>query len=370
MRHNSFISYCLLLLTVLLIHPAAASGQKSSPLRLGVAGLSHGHINEVLRRVERGDFTIVGIAEKDESLRRNNALAKKVDQSVLYADLNKMLDETKPEVVVAYGSIYEHLQVVEACAPRKIHVMVEKPLAVNTQHANRMAQLARENNIFLLTNYETTWYNTNHEAFRLIQEEKAIGEITRINVYDGHQGPVEIRCGPEFLQWLTDPVLNGGGAVIDFGCYGANLSVWLMNGKKPVSVYAVLKQQKPAIYPKVDDDATIILEYSNAVVQIMASWNWPMGRKDMHIYGSKGYIYQDTPNSMRVYTDNKETTVTAPKLQAPYDDSFFYLKAVIQGDIKITPTDLSSLENNLIVVEILNAAIESSRTGKIVKLDQ
>ena len=189
MKHKCFIFYCLLLLTVILIHPGTVSGQKSVPLRLGVAGLSHGHINEVLRRVERGDFTIVGIAEKDESLRRNNALAKKVDQSVLYADLNKMLDETKPEVVVAYGSIYEHLQVVEACAPRKIHVMVEKPLAVNTQHANRMAQLARENNIFLLTNYETTWYNTNHEAFRLIQEEKAIGEITRINVYDGHQGP-------------------------------------------------------------------------------------------------------------------------------------------------------------------------------------
>ena len=369
MKRKHFIHYGLYLFLFIIIFPFSVSGQDSRPLRLGVAGLSHGHIYEVLRRVDSGDFEIVGIAEKDAALMKRNTLAKRVDKSILYADLNKMLDETKPEVVVAYGSIYEHLQVVEACAPRKIHVMVEKPLAVNNQHVEKMAKLARENNIFLLTNYETTWYDTNHEAFRLIREQNTIGEITRINIYDGHQGPVEIGCGSEFLEWLTDPKLNGGGAVIDFGCYGANLSTWLMNGEKPVSVYAVLQHQKPHIYPKVDDDATIILEYPNAVVQIMASWNWPMGRKDMHIYGSKGYIYQDTPNSMRVFADKKETTLTAPALQAPYNDSFHYLKAVIRGDIKIAPTDLSSLENNLIVVEILNAAIESARTGKVVKLN-
>lgn len=52
-----------------------------------------------------------------------------------------------------------------------------------------------------------------------------------MEVYDGHQGPVEIKCSEEFLRWLTDPVLNGGGAVTDFGCYGANLATWFFDNQ-------------------------------------------------------------------------------------------------------------------------------------------
>lgn len=346
-----------------------AKGQITKPLRLGVAGVSHGHLHEVIVRQERGDFEIVGVAESNQELRENNGLRKKLDASLFYEDLGEMLDKTEPEAVIAYGSIYDHLAVVEACAPRGIHVMVEKPLAVNMKHANRMANLARKNNILLLTNYETTWYNTNHEAYRLIKEKKAIGAINRIHIFDGHQGPVEIGCGKEFTDWLTDPKLNGGGAVIDFGCYGANLSTWLMDGVKPTRVYAVLKQNKPDKYPKVDDDATIIAEYPTATVQIMGSWNWPMNRKDMHIYGAEGYICQDTPTEMRMFTSGKkETKMLAPTLQPPYNDSFYYLKAAVRKEIHVSPVDLSSLENNLIVVEILESAIKSAKSGKPVRL--
>lgn len=345
-----------------------ASAQNDKPLRLAVAGLSHGHLWEVLSRLDRGDFEVVGIAEKDTSLWNNKTLRAKVDKSKFFENLDEMLDKTKPEAVIVYESIYDHLRVIEACAPRGIHVMVEKPLATTTEQAKRIAGLARKHNIMVLTNYETTWYAANHKAYDLIKNENTIGRISRINVYDGHQGPVEIGCGPEFLHWLTDPVLNGGGAVVDFGCYGANLSTWLMGGRKPVSVSATLQHLKPQIYPKVDDDATIMLEYPDATVVIMASWNWPMGRKDMHIYGDKGYIYQDNANDMRVYSDKKENKMVAEKLAAPYNDSFYYLKAAVRGEIEVKPTDLSSLENNLIVVEILNAAIESSKTGRSVKL--
>jgi predicted dehydrogenase len=59
-------------------------------------------------------------------------------------------------------------------------------------------------------------------------------------------------------------VLDGGGAVVDFGCYGCNLTVWLMGGETPKTVTAVLQQLKPEVYPKVDDEATIILTYDHA----------------------------------------------------------------------------------------------------------
>ncbi len=355
---------CLLLgnFTVLL------NAQNDKPLRLGVAGVTHGHLNEVFIKMDRGDFEVVGVWEADDEYRENNRLRGKLDGSLFFADLEEMLDRTKPEAVVAYGSIYDHLAVVEACAPRGIHVMVEKPLAVNMKHADKMAKLSRKYGTMLLTNYETTWYPTNHEAYRLVNEENAIGKVHRIEVYDGHRGPVEIHCGPEFLEWLTDPALNGGGAVIDFGCYGANLATWLLKGEEPVSVYGVLKQHKPDVYPKVDDDATIIVEYPSATVQIMGSWIWPMNRKDMHIYGKDGYVYQDTSNSMRVFRDGgRQDTYEPARLEAPYNDSFLFLRAAVRKEIDVKPYDLSSLENNLMVVKILESAIKSSRTGRPVR---
>ena len=211
MNIHKITRYLLMLCTFTFL-TLTAKGQDGEPLRLAVAGVSHGHLWEVISRLDRGDFKIVGVAEKDDYLREHNGLRDKLDPNLFYADLGEMLDKTHPEAVIVYEPIHDHLRVVEACAPRGIHVMVEKPLAVNNEHATRMASLAREKNILLLTNYETTWYNTNHEAFRLI-DSGAIGKIDRINVYDGHQGPFEINCGKEFTDWLTDPVLNGGGAV-------------------------------------------------------------------------------------------------------------------------------------------------------------
>ncbi len=340
---------------------------QDAPLRLGVAGVTHGHLGEVVRRIDRGDFQVVGVAEPNDTYRMHNDLVNKVDASLFYKDLGEMLDATKPEVVVAYGSIYDHESVVEACAPRHIHVMVEKPLATTSKAAKHIRQLAEKYGIMVLTNYETTWYSTNHYAYQLIQEGK-IGDLVRINIYDGHEGPKEIRCSDMFLEWLTDPILNGGGALVDFGCYGANLATWLMHGVRPESVYCVTKQHKPNIYPKVDDDATIVLEYPGTTVQIMASWCWPQGRKDMYIYGSQGSIFQLTPTWMETFIDRKkEGPFEAPRLDSPINDSFRFLKATVRGEHKLAPYDLSSLENNIIVVEILDSARKSAKSGKVVK---
>ena len=85
------------------------------------------------------------------------------------------------------------------------------------------------------------------------------------------------RCvSPEFLDWLLDPVRNGGGALTDFGCYGANLMTWLMRGQRPRSVTALTQHLKTdPVYARVDDEATIVLDYPTAQAIIQASWNWP-----------------------------------------------------------------------------------------------
>lgn len=347
----------------------AAMGQANdNPLRIGVSGVAHGHLWNLINAMNRGDFVIVGVAEENEAFRLHNNLQGRLPKEKFYASLDEMLDREKPEVVVDYGSILHHTATVEACAPRGIHVMVEKPLATTYRQALRMAELARKHGIRIMTNYETTWYATNHHL-KSLTDRGQIGTLTRMEIYDGHEGPKEIGCDDMFLSWLTDPVENGGGAVIDFGCYGVNLATWLLHGQKPRSVYAVLQHNKPAVYPKVDDDATIILEYDGCTVQVMGSWCWPYSRKDMRVYGQRGYIYQRNANRMQTFVDGRQgREFTAPRLQPPYDDSYRYLKALVRGEIEEQPSDLSALENNLLVVQILEAAIRSAKTGKAVKL--
>jgi len=337
-------------------------------LHIGVAGVTHDHLGGVVSALRGGDVEVVGVWEADERYLNNNALTGLVPEALFFSDLSKMLDETRPEAVVAYGSIKEHLAVVQACAPRGIHVMVEKPLGATLQDALKMASLARKHDILLLTNYETTWYASNAYVKKEVADGK-LGKIFRIDVYDGHEGPAEIGCSQKFLDWLTDPVLNGGGAVIDFGCYGANLATWLLDGQVPDRVFATLRQNKPSVYPKVDDDAEIMLQYGDVTVNIGASWCWPTGRKDMYVYGLDGAIYQRTPT--RVSGWNHMETIpefSVPKLPAPYDNSFRYLKAAVHGEITVSPNDLSALENNITVMRILDAAIRSAKSGKAAKL--
>lgn len=341
---------------------------QAQPLRIGVAGVTHDHLGGVVSALQGGDVEVVGVWEADARYLHNNALTGKVRDKLFYGDLEKMLDKTRPEAVVAYGSIKDHLAVVQACAPRGIHVMVEKPLGATLADALLMEALARHFGIFLLTNYETTWYASNAYVKQQVKEGK-LGKLVRIDVYDGHEGPAEIGCSQKFLDWLTDPVQNGGGAVIDFGCYGANLATWLLDGAVPDQVYAVLRQNKPSVYPKVDDDAEIMLSYGNVTVNIGASWCWPTGRKDMYVYGLDGYLYQRTPDRLQaMYKGQGVPEFSAPALEAPYDNSFRYLKAAVRGEIEVHPNDLSALENNLVVMRILDAAIRSARYGVAVKL--
>ena len=344
--------------------------ENGPPLRVAVIGLSHSHVHWILNRQNDGDFEIVGVYEQDEALAARLFKQYKMAPSLLYQDLELMLDETRPEAATAFNMIFEHLEAMEACAPRGVHLMVEKPLAANLKHARAMEELAQKHKVHLLTNYETTWYPTNHLAYELAVEQEALGAIRKIVVRDGHPGPKEIGVNEEFLDWLTDPVKNGGGAVTDFGCYGANLMTWLMQGQKPLSVMALLQQHKPDIYPKVDDEATIMLEYPSAQGIIHASWNWPINRKDMEVYGKTGYVYADNRSKIRIRMseEQKEEEQLLEARKSPLDDPFKWLRAVVREEISLDRMDLGSLENNMIVMEILDAAIKSARKGKRIEL--
>lgn len=331
------------------------------PLRVGVAGLNHDHVFGLLENYKKGKVIILGIAEGDQDLVNRYKKRYNLPDSLFYKNVSSMLEHIKPDAVLAYNAISDHLAVVEACAPKGVSVMVEKPLAMTVKQSERMADLARQYHIHLLTNFETTWYSSNQQIYDMVHKQQAIGTIRKMVVHDGHQGPKEIGCSPDFLKWLTDPAKNGAGALVDFGCYGANLMTWLMDGKAPIAVTAITRHYKPDIYPKVDDDATILLEYPEATGLIEASWNWPFGIKDMEVFGKTGYLHALNANTLQErLKDSYDPVEVKP---AAFTDNLVYLAAVLRGEIH-PENDLSSLENNLIVVRILELAKQSALEGK------
>jgi predicted dehydrogenase len=362
----------LCLFGVVLCGAYGAHAQQAGPkpLRLAIAGMTHGHVHWILGRPDRGDVQIVGIYETNRELVDRYAKRYGFRADIVFDDLGKMLDAVKPEAVAAFGPTSDHLRVVEACAPRRVHVMVEKPLALDHEQALRMQALAKEHSVHVLTNYETTWYPSTNAAFDLARRGQVTGPVRKVIVRDGHPGPKEIGVEAEFLEWLTDPKRNGGGALMDFGCYGANLATRLMGGAQPLTVTAVTQQVKPEIYRAVEDEATIVLAYRDAQAIIEASWNWPFSRKDMEVYGRTGYVRALDARNMRVRAagDAEERAVVLEPRSAPYDDPFAFLAVVVRGDVAVPDEDLSSLANNVVVMRILDAARESARTGRTVTL--
>lgn len=339
------------------------------PLKVGVIGLVHTHVHWVLGREDHQDIEIVGIVEPNRDLANRYSVQHDYSMNLVYNTIEEMVEATKPEAVLAFNTIYDHLEVVEYCAPRGIHVMVEKPLAVNNEHAQKMIALAKQHNIHLLTNYETSWYGSTQAAFDMVHQEGKIGELRKIVFHTGHQGPIEIGCNAEFLAWLTDPVQNGGGVLTDFGCYGANIATWLMKGINPVSVYCQTQQIKPDLYPKVEDEATIVITYPKTQVIIQASWNWPYSRKDMEVYGTTGYIFCENGEDMVVMEDEKEgpKEIKANPLPNGVHDPFAYFTMVVKEDYPVNTFGVSSMENNELVMKILEAASVSADSGRVVK---
>jgi predicted dehydrogenase len=242
------------LLTVFLwatLQILCSAAQAKEPVHFAIYGLSHDHAGGFIPRTRgREDIELVGIIEPRQDLVARYAQRFHLDTNLFCASLEELVARTNVQAVATFTSTFEHRHVVELCASKGIHVMMEKPLAVNMKHARAIEAAAKKGKVQIVVNYETTWYPGNQAAYALVHEEHAVGDLRKLVIHDGHRGPKEIGCSADFLAWLTDPMLNGGGALTDFGCYGADLMTWLMDGKMPTSVFAVTQKIKPRAIQK------------------------------------------------------------------------------------------------------------------------
>src|SRR3981189_3730635 len=192
---------------------------------------------------------LIAIAESDAGLvaRARKQLAAGVK---FYTDYVAMLDEAKPDAVIVTTSNDKHLEILRQCAKRHIHYSAEKPMAVNAADAREMERLANEAKIKLMVNYWNAWVPPSHELFRRVRAGE-VGPVQKIVVQYGHHGPQDIGVFLRLADWLYDPVKNGGGAIMDFGCYGAE---WSNMSEGPSSrLYATTPKLKVDQNNKVDD---------------------------------------------------------------------------------------------------------------------
>ncbi|MGH9327327.1 MAG: Gfo/Idh/MocA family protein [Terriglobia bacterium] len=365
--HKTALS-CLVLAA---FFPIIALAQ-SSPVktRLAIVGLDHDHVWGLLRDMkEVPQADLIAISDPHPELIAKAKL--RVPASVqFYSNYIKMLDKAKPDGVIITTETDHHLSIVRQCAMRHINVEMEKPMATTAADAREMLRLAQAHHILLMVNYVNNWFPSTQELDREVRAGK-IGPIDKIVVQFGHQGPREIGVSKEFAAWLYNPVKNGGGALMDFGCYGADLVLWLKG--RPQRVFARALKLKTSQHNAVEDDAVILLEYPDATAVIEPSWDWPYTMERIEVFGRRGSLL-GLPGGLLYRSFNSHASAESPEGEPlmlpslPFEASnpIAYYVAHIQSHTPIG--GLLSGTLNVEVNEILDAARQSIRTGQAVNL--
>ncbi|HVU33434.1 MAG TPA: Gfo/Idh/MocA family oxidoreductase [Opitutaceae bacterium] len=337
-----------------------------APLRVLIAGMAHGHIGRFLHGADPRVVTIVGVEEPDTTIWRRYARNPRLRGVPHYSDLAPAIAGTNPEAVWAFSDTLDHLSIVQAAAPRHLSVIVEKPLAVSWAAASEIAALAHDNGTLVLTNYETSWYPAFADIRAMLGPAGPLGPIRQIYVQAGHEGPVKIHVGPEFLDWLRDPVRAGGGALFDFGCYGINLVTWWLGNRAPEWVSAQTADYDPTDYPHCDDHAVVQLGYPDLQATVVGSWHWPYPRKDAAVSGERGAVVtsDETNYTLRL---GRGPAASRHATSAPRSPLAWFAATIRAGRDPVD--DPSSLANNLIVMRVLDAARRSAAEHRAIRID-
>jgi predicted dehydrogenase len=281
------------------------------------------------------------------------------------------------DIAIVCPEISQHAEVTEAAARHSVHVVTEKPMAGSVDDALRMAAAAGSEKIVLAVNWPTTWRPAIRRLKKLLDDGE-IGNIWEIKWRNGaslgplahgstHPGDTvisgEVSNAEKAGEWWHQAAA-GGGALLDYCCYGACLVSWLLDAP-PDSVQCV-KANLMSGFGTADDNAAMLLRFPSAIAILEASWTtFHIGvASGPIIYGTHGTIVVDGPDIL-VY---RERGATAPSLVERGDPlpvgratiAEEFLHHLETGD-PLHPT--LALPINLAAVAILDAGIRSAKTG-------
>ena len=331
--------------------------------KMAVIGLVHSHVWGHLKTMLDGrQAKLTGIAETNPELVAE-ARKRGAASVPFFDDYKRMLDETKPDFVWAFVENNRHLEIVEACAPRKIHVIFEKPLAATYKEALAIQKLAKQHGIQVMCNYQMAWWPANYAA-KAQADAGAVGQVWRLRGVVGHGGPGSQGAASKyFFEWLTDPVKNGAGALMDFGCYNALWSLMYLG--RPETVYAQVNHLRPERFPKVEDSATLVLHYKKGVGIYEGSWDLPRGYQDLEIFGLNGSLYMQN-GKVELRKGREVREVALEPLPTERSEPIACMVNAIRANKPIE--GMTALDINVAVNEIIEAAKQSVKTGRAVPL--
>lgn len=233
------------------------------PLRIGIAGLTHGHVGGLADAFRKHPaFEPVAVADKTRLLEGFEGYPKK------YVDWREMLEKEPLDALIVTSDNVESVEIAEAALKQGLHCLIEKPMAATAKDADGLLAAQKASGKTLFINWPLAWSPWLYD-FKARLDAGEIGHPFHFRMRLGHQGPKEIGCGPEFVEWLYDEKRNGGGAIADFGSYGCVAARYLFG--MPDSVYAV-RGNHTKDYDVVDDHAIIILKYPKADAVLEGTW--------------------------------------------------------------------------------------------------
>lgn len=335
----------------------------SKSLRIGILGMTHDHVWDVLQHAhEVVDLHIVAAADPSVELQQ---AAKNAGIPHVFADYHDVLNAVELDAVLVMGDNATGVDIAIAATKRGLHIMTEKPLAATYAGALAMHQAAKAAGVVLMVNWPFAWRADVQHAITLAKRGK-VGTVFSVNYRAAHCGPRELGCSPHFVGWLYDPALNGAGAFMDYCCYGAALDCMLVG--MPSRVTAVAGRLRKADLPA-EDNAVMIMQHHNAISTSTASWTQigHMTSYEPVIYGDKGTLKASLG---KLYFSDAEhdlgVQIRVPKLAPGYRFAMEHFAAVIRQEVPLM--DLCSSEVAVMAQEVLEAGLISANTNMTVSL--
>jgi len=312
------------------------------------------------------------LCDIDES--RARALKDKFSLSGAEIEKNwkKVVKRKDIDVVFVDTPNYLHEEMAVAACKHKKHVLVEKPIAIFTKSADKMARAAAKNGVYLMVE-QTQRFDPVHQAAKKVLDSGILGKVHNIRGRIGHAGPEYWSEGK--AHWFYDKKKSGGGAMIDIGVHITDLIRWLA-GKKVTEVFATIRTIEKDV--QVDDNATVLLKFEDGTKgEIECSWTTRPYEVTTSVYGSKGKmmtsIGTEKPIKVVVAKTGKGEDPNCileeiyPELESTasgWENAVHYFIDCVIDKKK----PFVSGEEGRATMAVINAAYESNAKGKWVKV--
>ncbi len=354
-----------------------------------IAGINfdHFHMGDLLRMAhEHPGAEIVGICDERsarmDSARENFGLG----DGQVFTDYRACLEQTRPDLVILCPAAARHAEWVEKVAPYGVSVLVEKPFAASLAEADRMIAAMGASGASggqLAINWPLAWLRSHIKAHDVIRS-GMIGEVCEVHFYDGNRGPLwhgadkiehEPTAAEKDASWFYKDS-EGGGSLHDYLGYGTTLGTWFNGGQRPTEVIAMWDRRAGGAL-EVDEHSITVARYEKGLSCFETRWGTFTDPWTHQPQPRCGFVVKGTDGTIASYDYDDHVTVqtrecpAGRRVEAPAPDFTksnpiaYFLDCLEHGRGIEGPL---SVATSRIGQEIVDAAFESARTGRAVRM--